>query len=76
MISVLILTKNEEQDLPACLASVAWCEDVHVFDSYSEDKTVEIAEQFGAKVSQRIFDNYANQRNAALFQSRGRWCVY
>ena len=66
MISVLILTKNEEQDLPACLASVAWSEDIHVFDSYSEDKTVEIAEQFGAKVSQRIFDNYANQRNAAL----------
>ena len=34
MISVLILTKNEEQDLPACLASVAWSEDIHVFDRW------------------------------------------
>lgn len=66
MISVLILTKNEEQDLPACLASVAWCDDIHVFDSFSYDKTVEIAETAGAIVTQRIFDGYASQRNAAL----------
>lgn len=66
MISVLILTKNEEQDLPGCLASVAWCDDVHVFDSFSNDKTVEIATAAGAIVSQRVFDNYASQRNAGL----------
>src|SRR5690606_28796904 len=66
MISVLILTKNEEQDLPACLESVAWCDDIHVFDSYSEDSTVEIAKAVGAKVTQRRFDGYATQRNAAL----------
>ncbi|RAJ96090.1 glycosyltransferase involved in cell wall biosynthesis [Larkinella arboricola] len=66
MISVLILTKNEAQDLPACLDSVAWCNDVHVFDSYSEDDTVEIAKAAGAKVTQRKFDGYATQRNAAL----------
>lgn len=66
MISILILTKNEEQDLPACLESVNWSDDIHIFDSYSDDKTVEIAERFGAKVSQRKFDGYATQRNAAL----------
>ncbi len=66
MISVLILTKNEERDLAECLASVAWCDDVHVFDSYSEDRTVEVAKQAGAKVTQRPFDGYASQRNAAL----------
>jgi len=33
MISVLILTYNEEQDLPACLDSVAFSDDIHVFDS-------------------------------------------
>lgn len=65
-ISVLILTKNEEQDLPACLDSVAWSDDVHVLDSHSTDRTVELAQTAGAKVTQRVFDGYAKQRNAGL----------
>ena len=66
MISVLILTKNEEQDLPGCLESVAWSDDVHVFDSMSTDRTAEIARNAGAHFEQRAFDGYASQRNAAL----------
>ena len=66
MISVLILTKNEAADLPGCLASVAWSDDVHVFDSCSTDETQEIALAGGASVHQRDFDNYAAHRNAAL----------
>lgn len=66
MISVLILTKNEEQDLPGCLDSVAWCDDIHVFDSESTDRTAEIAHARGAHVTVRPFDGYARQRNAAL----------
>lgn len=66
MISVLILTRNEEQDLPGCLASVAWCDDIHVFDSESTDRTAEIARQHGATVTTRRFDTYAKQRNAAM----------
>ncbi|MGH9587277.1 MAG: glycosyltransferase family 2 protein [Acidobacteriaceae bacterium] len=66
MISVLILTKNEERDLPGCLESVAWCDDVHVLDSYSTDGTVAIAENSGAKVTQRAFDNWAAHQNWAL----------
>ncbi|MGI4829700.1 MAG: glycosyltransferase family 2 protein [Janthinobacterium lividum] len=66
MISVLILTRNEEQDLPGCLDSVAWCDDVHVFDSESTDRTTEIATARGAAVTSRPFDGYARQRNAAM----------
>jgi glycosyltransferase involved in cell wall biosynthesis len=66
MISVLILTKNEQQDLPGCLASVAWCDDIQVFDSFSTDKTVSIAKDAGATITRRTFDGYASQRNAAL----------
>lgn len=66
MISVLILTKNEEQDLPGCLASVAWCDDIHVFDSESTDGTVEVARAHNATITTRTFDGYARQRNAAL----------
>ena len=66
MISVLILTRNEEVDLPGCLASVPWCDDIHVLDSGSTDRTAEIARNHGAKVTVRTFDGYASQRNAAL----------
>ena len=66
MISVLILTRNEELDLPGCLASVAWSDDVHVFDSFSTDATPEIARAAGAHLHQRVFDDYATHRIAAL----------
>jgi glycosyltransferase involved in cell wall biosynthesis len=66
MISLLILTKNEEQDLPGCLESVKWSDDIHVFDSFSTDNTLKIASEYGAIVTQRNFDNYAAHRNAAL----------
>lgn len=65
-LSVLILTFNEEVNLPDCLASVAWSDDLVVFDSFSSDRTIEIARASGARVVQRLFDNYAAQRNAAL----------
>jgi glycosyltransferase involved in cell wall biosynthesis len=66
MVSVLILTLNEEQDLPGCLDSVAWSDDIHIFDSNSTDRTAEIARSRGATVTTRTFDTYARQRNAAI----------
>src|SRR4029077_7239633 len=53
MISVLILTKNEEQDLPGCLKSVGWSDDIHVYDSGSTDATTAIANRAGAVVDIR-----------------------
>lgn len=54
-VSILILTKNEEQDLPDCLRSVSWSDDVHVYDSGSMDDTVAIARKYGAKVTERTY---------------------
>jgi len=65
-ISVLILTKNEQVDIADCIKSVSFSDDIHVFDSCSEDDTVKLAEVSGAIVHQRRFDGYASQRNAAL----------
>ena len=64
--SVLILTKNEERDLPGALASVAWSDDIHVLDSHSTDRTQEIARAAGAHLHLRVFDDYATHRNAGL----------
>jgi glycosyltransferase involved in cell wall biosynthesis len=66
MISVLILTYNEQRDLPDCLASVSWSDDIHVFDSHSTDATIEIAQNASAHTHTRTFDDYATHRNAAL----------
>lgn len=65
-ISVVILTLNEEVNLGQCLDSCAWCDDIVVVDSFSSDRTPDIAASHGARVIQRVFDNYAGQRNAAL----------
>ena len=65
-VSILILTKNEQQDLPGCLESVAWSDDIHVYDSMSDDDTVKIAEQFGATVTRRAFDSESIHKNWGL----------
>ena len=66
MISVIILTKNEQNDLPTCLNAITWCDDIHVVDSGSADKTVEIAVELGANVYVNEFISFAHQRNWAL----------
>jgi glycosyltransferase involved in cell wall biosynthesis len=65
-ISVLILTLNEEQNLADCLRSVQASDDIVVLDSYSSDRTVILAKNFGARVIQRHFDNWAAHQNWAM----------
>jgi glycosyltransferase involved in cell wall biosynthesis len=65
-VSILILTLNEEHNLPTCLQSVRWSDDIVVFDSFSTDRTVEIAKSAGARVVQRRFDNWAAHQNWAV----------
>lgn len=76
-VSVLVLTFNEELNLPRCLESLNWCDDVVILDSKSSDKTVSIATTKGARVVERAFDNYANQRNYGLqeIQYKNSWVL-
>lgn len=78
MVSILILTKNEEKDLPECLASVGWSDDIYVFDSFSEDATISIAKEYGAKVVQRKFDNWSSHQNWGLahIPFKHPWVLY
>lgn len=77
-VSILVLTKNEQQDLPGCLQSVAWSDDIHVYDSLSTDRTLEIARAHGATVTQRAFDNWASHQNWGLQNIRFKhpWVFY
>jgi glycosyltransferase involved in cell wall biosynthesis len=77
-VSILVLTLNEEMNLPSCLRSVAWSDDIVVLDSYSTDKTCEIAKCFGARVTQRAFDNWASHQNWAMehLSFKYEWVFY
>lgn len=78
MISAVILTLNEERNIVDCIRSLkSWCRDIVVYDSFSNDRTVQLAEMEGVRVFQRKFDNYAAQRNAALHEVKypGEWVL-
>ena len=63
--SILILTCNEEANIAQCIESVRWSDDIHIFDSFSTDRTINIARDLGAIVHQHVFENYGAQREAA-----------
>ncbi len=66
MVSVIILTKNEERDIATCLSSLLWCDDIHILDSYSSDNTIAIAKTFNVSVTSNAFVSFGHQRNFAL----------
>jgi hypothetical protein len=68
-VTAVVLTLNEADHIAACLQSLAWADRLFVLDSYSEDETVSLARAAGAAVIQHPFQNYAQQRNAALEQT-------
>ena len=73
-ISVLVLAKDEAENLPDCLASVAWADEVVVVvDSTSRDETEAIARRGASIVAVRSFADFAGQRNAALDLASGEW---
>lgn len=65
-LSVIILTLNEEHDLPALLESIRWCDDIHLVDSGSTDCTLEIARTAGVNCLEHPFQGFGQQRNWAL----------
>jgi glycosyltransferase involved in cell wall biosynthesis len=73
-LSVLVPVFNEEANLPACLESVRdIATEIFVVDSFSTDKTVEVAKSFGARVVQHEYVNSAAQKNWAIPQCANQW---
>ena len=69
-VSVMIFTLNEAVNLPHCLASLGWCSDVIVVDSFSTDDTQSICASHGVRFFQNRFEGFGTQRNWALEHSR------
>jgi hypothetical protein len=75
-LAAIILTKNEARNVVDCVESLAWADHVVVFDCYSEDETVALAQGAGAQVIQHPFENFAQQRNAAMDAVQADWVFF
>lgn len=65
-VTTMIFTLDEELNLPGCLDSLRWCDDVIVIDSFSKDRTAEICRERGARFFQNPFEGFGTQRNWAV----------
>lgn len=73
-VSLIVITRNEEELIGQCLKSAAaFCDELIVVDSFSTDRTAEIARGLGARVFQRGFEGYIAQKQFALEQATGEW---
>ena len=72
-ISAIIPTLNEEIHIAEAIKSVSFADEIIVIDSFSEDKTIEIAEKLNVKIIKRKFDNFSSQKNFAIKQATHNW---
>jgi glycosyltransferase involved in cell wall biosynthesis len=74
-VSVVIITKNEERNIDRCLDSVRWASEPIVVDAHSTDRTRELAIQSGARVFERDWSGYGDQKNFGIAQAREAWVL-
>lgn len=72
-ITAIIPTLNEEENVAKALDSVAFADEIIVIDSFSTDKTLEIAKSYNATIIQREFDDFSSQKNYAISQAKNEW---
>ena len=71
----VVITKNEEANIKACLDSVAWANERIVVDAESDDRTAVLAEAAGARVFVRPWPGYGPQKNFGMDQARSEWIL-
>ncbi len=79
MISAIVLTKNEENNIIDCLDSISWCDEIIVIDDISKDRTLEVIRNFNprVKIYQRNLQNdFSAQRNFGLSKAKGDWILF
>jgi glycosyltransferase involved in cell wall biosynthesis len=75
VLSAIIITRNEARNVGACLDSLVFCDERIVVDCGSEDDTVRIARERGARVEHRDFEGFGAQKNHALSLASGDWVL-
>ena len=74
-LSVFITTFNNDLTLGACLESVKWADEIVVLDSYSTDRTMDIAQEYGCRTIQHEFLGYGPQKQLALEHTANNWVL-
>jgi glycosyltransferase involved in cell wall biosynthesis len=74
-VSVIVTTYNEEINVAECLESVLWADEILLVDSFSSDRTVEIARQFPINILQRQYFGSAAQKNWAIDRVQHEWVL-
>ncbi len=74
-LSVLIITKDEERNIRACLDTVRWADEIIVVDAESGDRTVEIVRQYTDHVLVRSWRGFGPQKNIGIERATGEWLL-
>lgn len=75
-LSVVIITKNEQDMIKTCLESVKWADEIVVIDNGSADKTVDIVKNYGARVVKFESGDFSKSRNKGMEEAKGEWVLY
>lgn len=75
-ISACVIVFNEEAKIRRCLQSLTWCDEIIVMDSFSTDRTVEIAREYTPHVYQHVWLGYVGQRNLIREKASYPWILY
>lgn len=76
MISAVAITYNEEIHIESYIKSLSFADEIIIVDSFSTDRTVELAKKNGAKVIQHPFEDFSKQKNYAISQATYDWIVF
>lgn len=80
MLSIIILTKNEEKNIYDCLECTLWADQVILIDDYSEDRTIEVVKSLKQKKIQifqrQVNGNFSSQRNFGIQKAKGEWILF
>ncbi|UCG52266.1 MAG: glycosyltransferase family 2 protein [Candidatus Latescibacterota bacterium] len=74
-LSAVVVTQNEENNIVRCLESLLFADEILVVDALSEDRTVELARELGARVLSRTWDGFSSQKQFAIDQAKGEWIL-
>lgn len=76
MLSIVIIVKNEEGRIKACLESVKWADEIVIVDNGSSDSTLEIAKKYTDKIFQTDMQDFSALRNLAMEKITGEWVLF
>lgn len=74
-VSVVVITRNEEDNISECLSAAAWADEIIVVDDNSTDRTTEIASKFTDKIFVKKMENEGRHRNWAYSLASNKWVL-